>query len=92
MEWFTIFTYKNYIFNSEVTCTDNDLGSLDNGNISYSSAPDEIHGFGSVVTYTCNEGYMIEGQSTNETTRACVGSGQWTGTLPKCISKFLYDF
>ena len=35
---------------------------------------------GSTATYTCNSGFVIEGEST----RQCLGSGQWSGQAPTC--------
>ena len=34
----------------------------------------------SVVTYNCDEGYVLVGEST----RSCTSSGQWTSDTPEC--------
>ena len=41
--------------------------------------------FGSVVTYSCNTGYRIEGNST----RICQVNGSWTGEEPSCEGREL---
>ena len=50
----------------------------------------KVHGsdthVGATVTYTCNEGYDLEGSSS----RTCQESGDkaaWSGTEPKCNGK-----
>lgn len=39
--------------------------------------------FGSVATYTCNNGYSLVGSST----RSCQSNGQWSGDAPSCSRK-----
>ncbi len=41
--------------------------------------------FGSKVTYTCNNGYILSGNNS----RMCQDDGQWTGSAPVCNSKYL---
>lgn len=36
--------------------------------------------FGSVVTYSCQAGYVLEGDET----RVCEEDGQWSGDNPSC--------
>lgn len=44
---------------------------------------------GSTATYSCNEGYMLVGDST----RTCEASAMWTGIAPVCQSKYMtYHF
>ena len=38
---------------------------------------------GSTATYSCNEGYLLEGDSS----RICDGTAMWTGNEPVCQSK-----
>jgi len=45
-------------------------GDVDNANTT----------FGSVVRYSCNTGYKIEGNNT----RVCQTNGSWTGKDPSC--------
>ena len=40
----------------------------------------------SLAEYSCNEGYMIEG----ETVRQCQETGIWGGTAPTCVGKCVY--
>ena len=39
--------------------------------------------YNSVATYSCNGGYEISGGST---TRRCLASGAWSGSVPTCQS------
>ena len=39
--------------------------------------------FNSVATYTCNEGYRLNG----ERQRTCLSSGDWSAAEPQCLSK-----
>ena len=41
--------------------------------------------FGSSVTFECNSGYKLEGQSS----RQCQASGSWSGSVPQCVCKLL---
>ena len=43
---------------------------------------------GQIVTYTCNSGYELMGNST----RTCQSSGQWTGSQPSCSGKLYMSF
>ena len=68
-----------------ITCTA--LEDVYNGQISYSTAPDELGAFpfGAVATYSCAEGHTLEG----EATRVCSGDGSssegyFSGTEPTC--------
>ena len=36
--------------------------------------------FNSTATYSCNDGYSLEGDST----RTCLASGLWSGRSPQC--------
>ncbi|XP_064387965.1 uncharacterized protein LOC135336171 isoform X3 [Halichondria panicea] len=63
-----------------ISCTS--LNPISNGMIAYS--PDYLD-FGTTATYTCLEGYFLEGTST----RTCIGdgsgiSGNWNGVAPVC--------
>ena len=39
--------------------------------------------FGSIVTYTCNTGFALNGVNQ----RRCLESGSWSQTLPTCVCK-----
>ena len=41
--------------------------------------------FGSTVTFTCNQGYNLQGDSR----RTCMADGQWNGSAPTCSRKLL---
>ena len=38
-----------------------------------------------IATYSCDNGYVIDGQFT----RTCRAAGQWSGHIPVCTSKFI---
>lgn len=40
--------------------------------------------YNSVVTYSCDEGYILIGDKN----RTCHGNGTWSGVLPECERKF----
>ena len=52
-----------------------DPGTPTNGQRSLSSTT-----YNSVVTYTCDVGYTLQGSNN----RACQSSGQWSGNVPQC--------
>ena len=67
------------------TCTDIDCGPLghpDNGRMSLSGTT-----YNSVATYSCDSGYGLIGNNT----RTCLGTGNWSGEEPTCISKLGSD-
>lgn len=39
-----------------------------------------VYGYGTVATYSCNPGYVLQGNST----RTCDHSGKWTLEPPTC--------
>ena len=58
---------------SAVDCRD--PGTPTNGQRSLSSTT-----YNSVVTYTCDVGYTLQGSNS----RTCQSNGQWSGSLPQC--------
>ena len=60
---------------SPVLCPE--LNLLDYGTVSVTGQT-----FRSVATYSCNDGYIMEG----EEIRTCLAEGIWSGTVPNCIS------
>ena len=50
-----------------------------NGDITYSDGTVE----GSVATYSCDPGFMLEG----EMTRNCGSNGEWTGPAVACVAE-----
>ena len=56
-----------------------DPGTPTNGQQSLSSTT-----YNSVVTYTCDVGYTLQGSIS----RTCQSSGQWSGSVPQCNRKF----
>ena len=57
-----------------------DPGTPTNGQRSLSSTT-----YNSVVTYTCDASYALQGSSS----RTCQSDGQWSGSLPECMCKLL---
>ena len=45
-------------------------------------------GLNAVATYSCDEGYNLDGGQT----RTCQGSGEWTGAAPTCTCKLVRFF
>ena len=67
-----------YILHVAITC--GDPGTPTNGQRSLSSTT-----YNSVVTYTCDVGYTLQGANS----RTCQSDGQWSGTVPQCTCKLL---
>ena len=57
-----------------------DPGTPSNGQHSLSNTT-----YNSVVTYTCDAGYTLQGSNS----RTCQSSGQWNGSVPQCTCKLL---
>jgi len=55
-----------------------DPGRPDNGNTIVTSTT-----VGSVVTHTCNDGFVLDGADQRE----CISAGMWSAPLPTCRSK-----
>ena len=60
-----------------------DPGTPTNGQRSLSSTT-----YNSVVNYTCDEGYTLQGSNS----RTCQSDGQWSGSVPQCKGMFLQTF
>ena len=58
-----------------------DPGTPTNGQRSLSSTT-----YNSVVTYTCDVGYTLQGSNS----RTCQSDGQWSGSVPQC-NRTLYS-
>ena len=58
-----------------------DPGTPTNGQHSLSSTT-----YNSVVTYTCDVGYTLQGSNS----RTCQSSGQWSGSVPQCNRELDY--
>ena len=69
-----------YLYAVVVDC--GSLASPANGQVSLTTTT-----FGSTATYECDAGYVLVG---GEETRTCQENGQWSGTAPSCICKFIY--
>ena len=68
------------MFNDFYIVTDcGDPGIPSNGNTMVTSTT-----FGSLVNHTCNEGFLLNGESQ----RVCLVNGSWSDSLPTCTSKF----
>ena len=55
-----------------------DPGNAKNGQRTLSSTTNN-----SVVTYTCDVGYTLQGSNS----RTCQSNGQWNGSVPQCNGK-----
>ncbi len=54
-----------------------ELDSPDNGTVVFS---DLSRALGTIATYSCNEGFRLNGSETRE----CGGDGEWTEEAPTC--------
>ena len=52
------------------------LTSPGNGTVTHPGQPIYM----SIATYSCNTGYVVEGQAT----RTCQANGTWSGSAPTC--------
>ena len=60
-----------------------------NGQIDYSTDSVAPFEFGTVATYTCSQGYELDGNPT----RTCGGdgtspNGTWSGSSPACVGQY----
>ena len=72
-----------YVIPSSPAVDCGDPGTPTNGQRTLSSTT-----YSSVVTYTCNVGYTLQGSNS----RTCLSNGQWNGSVPQCISEFCLYF
>ena len=50
----------------------------------YSSGTDNVRPVSSTVTYSCVDGYILNGGST----RTCLSDGMWSGEEPTCDGNY----
>ena len=65
--------YRGLILSIAVDC--GVLDDPENGEVSLTGTI-----LGSKATYSCNSGYVLEGEST----RVCQSNGKWSGEAPTC--------
>ena len=70
---FEVVSSPSICFFSAINC--GDPGTPTNGQHSLSSTT-----YNSVVTYTCDVGYTLQGSNN----RTCQSDGQWSGSVPQC--------
>ena len=74
-------SFTMYLFCTSFLAVDcGDPGTPTNGQHNLSSMT-----YNSVVTYTCDVGYTLQGSNS----RTCQLSGQWNGSVPQCIGMLL---
>ena len=73
----TLLLCYSFLTHSAVDCSD--PGTPTNGQRSLSSTT-----YTSVVTYTCDVGYTLQGANS----RTCQSDGQWSGSVPQCNGMF----
>ena len=74
---------------SAITCTS--LSQVNNGLVTYSPDTTSPFSFGTTATYSCNEGFFLQGGRT----QTCVGDGSglngvWSGSAPVCSGIHTY--
>ena len=77
--WYVVYIKRVYICLIHMLSSVLDCGPLSdplNGNFLI------LH-FESIVIYTCDTGYVLDGADT----RICQANGTWSGTEPSCASK-----
>ena len=81
-------TYDLYIFTEVINCPS--LTPPTDGVITFTPGADNSNiGLGSVVTYSCNLGYVLVGQTTRECQSVFGGAtAGWTGYSPVCQGRF----
>ena len=70
-----LFVVLTLYFNSVVVVDCGGLMDPENGAVTVTNIT-----FNSTATYSCNDGYILVG----DTTRTCLASGLWSGTAPLC--------
>ena len=83
--WVSLFSVSGLaylsLFDFSPTVVDcGDPGTLTNGQRSLPSTT-----YNSVVTYTCDVGYTLQGSNS----RTCQSDGQWSGSVSQCISELI---
>ena len=73
------FHIPSSLFLSNLAINCGDPGTPTSGKRNLSSTT-----YNSVVTYTCDVGYTLQGSNS----RTCQSSGQWSGSLPQCNRMF----
>lgn len=66
--------------------TDSDILPAERGFVSYhgSVTGHYQYGYGSLLKYTCNDGYLLVGRKT----RRCQANRNWEGKPPRCESEY----
>ena len=81
---FAMFTSKwEWILFQSPAVDCGDPGTPTNGQRTLSSTT-----YNSVVTYTCDVGYTLQGSNS----RTCQSDGQWSGSVPPCNRKFIFEY
>ena len=69
------------------------LSDIENGMISYSTAGTPNHPLGTVATYSCDAGFVLDLSGGGSETRTCEDDGdgdalgEFSGTAPSCVGK-----
>ena len=74
-----------------ITCSVS-LGSITNGQVTYSPDTTPPYDFGTVATFSCNTGFSLS----VDVVRTCGGdgssqSGEWSGSSPVCVGELLHS-
>ncbi len=63
------------------------LPPIENGMITYSPDLTPDYDIGTVATYVCNAGFVLDLTTEGSEIRTCVASREWNDQEPRCIRK-----
>ena len=84
MHWYEMNACLEFCLINKLSVVDcGELMAPENGTVS--TSPDTT--FTSTATYSCNDGYTLEGV----TTRTCLASGSWSDCVPTCTGIYFSE-
>ncbi len=79
---------SNFISHTAITCTS--LSPISNGVLAYGPDSTDPFNFGTIASYTCDDGFYL---TSGSDVRTCGGDGlntigSWNGAAPVCLCKY----